>query len=155
LVLCAQPYASERHASKIAPNGETTVSAAFGKTKLVAVFHTSTVEISTDDKTPRFAQCTYSRVPCSLTGQIKIFVDGTDILVPGAAYADLGDISTAEFSTKEGFFVLTITGGDASESYLARLVFNKNRLLERRLYSGEDPDHVLEVSHFYKTPALN
>lgn len=158
LVLCAQPYAGERRASQINPNGETTVSAEFGKTKLVAIFQTSTVDIGpppTDNKPRRFAQCTYTRIPCSLTGQIRVLVNGRDTFVPTSAFADLGDIVSVEFSTKEDLFILTIRGGDGSESYIARLVFNKERLLERRLYSGEDKYHVLEVSRYYKTPPLD
>lgn len=70
--------------------------------------------------------------------------------MPRAAYADLGDISSAELTTNKGQMILTIQGGDASESYIAKLTFNRQRVLERRLYSGEDADHPLEISHFYQ-----
>lgn len=86
---------------------------------------------------------------------MKILVNERDIFVPVSAYADLGDVLSAEFSTKGGLFVLTVRGGDASESYIVRLSFNKERLLERRVYSGEDPYNVLEVTRYYQVSAVD
>jgi hypothetical protein len=153
LMLCAHLVGQGR-ASKIDPNGETTVSAFIAKVKLVAVFQTSSVEVSNDDKIPRFPQCTYSRIPCVIVRQLKLFVNDAEVFLPRSVYADLGDIQSAEFSSKNGLFVLTLMGGDASESYTARIVFDK-RLRERRLYSGEDRIHALEVTRYNQVTAVD
>jgi hypothetical protein len=140
------------------PSGETKVSASIGKTKIVAILRTSTVDIGTPtavDKTRRFAQCTYARFPCVLTGRISILVNESEIFIPRSAYSDLGDISSVEVSPSGNVFTLTVKGGDASESYIARLVFDKERVLERRLYSGEDPQHATEVSRYYLVGAAD
>lgn len=151
LVLCAQFCFAQSRGSKVAPSGETTVSAVLGKTKAEATFRTSTVQISgTEEKNRRFAQCTYSRIPCSLTEQVRVLIDGNEVFIPRSAYADLGDITTAEFATSDNQVTLTIRGGDASESYIAKLLFGKDGLSERRLYSGEDDQHPLQVTHYYQ-----
>jgi hypothetical protein len=139
-------------------SGETKVSASIGKTRIVAFLRTSTVDIGTPPavgKNRRFAQCTYARFPCVLTGWISILVNENEIFIPRSAYSDLGDITSAEVSPNGNLFVLTIKGGDASESYIARLVFDKERVLERRLYSGEDPQHATEVSRYYLVGAAD
>jgi len=80
---------------------------------------------------------------------MKILIDGREIFIPRSAYADLGDITTAGFTTADNHITLIIKGGDASESYLVKLLFGKDGLTERRLYSGEDDQKPLEVTHYF------
>jgi len=94
-------------------------------------------------------------MPCSLTEEIRVLVNAKEVFIPRSAYADLGDISTAELTMRNGLMMLTITGGDASESYVAELRFRHDRLLERRLYSGENTKRPLEVSRYYQVSATN
>lgn len=151
LVLCCQFCFAQSRGSKVTPSGETRVSAVLGKTKAEATFRTSTVQISgAEEKNRRFAQCTYSRIPCSLTEQVRVRIDGSDVFIPRSAYADLGDITSAELAGSDNRVTLTIRGGDASESYVAKLLFGKDGLAERRLYSGEDEQHPLQVTHYYQ-----
>ncbi|MGC2637451.1 MAG: hypothetical protein WA294_09755 [Acidobacteriaceae bacterium] len=146
-----RPSLAQDHVQRIAPDGNTELSGVIDATRVRVTFRTSTLPIPANDPDHRrFVQCTYSRVPCSLTEDIRIFADGSEVIVPKAAYADLGDIATAELTTKHGHMVLTIQGGDASESYIAQLTFNRQRVYERRLSSGEDAGHPLEISHFYQ-----
>lgn len=150
LLASCQFCLAQTHAVKVAPSGETTLSAALGTKTIKAEFRTATVQISLNEANERkFVQCTYSRVPCSLTEHIHLQIGGSDVFIPRSAYADLGDISTARLTTHADRVTLTIPGGDASESYIAELIFNSDRLLERKLYSGEDPNDPLEVSHYY------
>ena len=72
------------------------------------------------------------------------------MFIPRSAYADLGDITTAELLRVITNVTLTIRGGDASESYVAELLLGKDGLAERRLYSGEDEQHPLQVTHYYQ-----
>jgi hypothetical protein len=140
---------SQTRASKINPNGETTVSAVIAKAKLVAIFQTSIVEVSNDDKIPRLPQCTYSRVPCVIVRQLKIFVNDVEVFVPRSVYADIGDLQSAEFSQKDGLYTLTLTGGDASESYISRITFDK-QMRERRLYSAGNQTRALETTRYHE-----
>ena len=150
LLVACQFCAAQSHAVKIAPSGTTTISAAFGRMKVKAEFRTATVQISIGEASKRkFVQCTYSITPCSLTERVRLQIDGKGVVFPDSAYSDLGDITTAQLTTKAGLVILIIRGGDASEAYIADLMFNRDRLLERRLYSGEDPNHPLEISHYY------
>lgn len=82
-------------------------------------------------------------------------MDGKEIPIPISAYADLGDINTAELTLNDNRILLTIIGGDASESYVAKLYFAKDGLSEWRLYSGGDTDHPLEVSHYYQVSTVD
>jgi hypothetical protein len=102
-----------------------------------------------------FAQCTSSRTPCVLTSQIKLLDGASEVFVPRGAYADLGDIFSAELTMSNGLFVLTLRGGDASEAYIAKLEFNKDRVIRRLLYSAEDTAHPLEVSQFFMVSSDN
>lgn len=151
LVLCCQLCFAQSRGSKVAPSGKTSVSAVLGKTRAEATFRTSTVQISvTEENNRRFAQCTYSRTPCSLTEQVRVSIDGGEVFIPRSAYADLGDITTAEFTASDTQVTLIIRGGDASESYVAKLLFGKDGLTERLLFSGEDEQHPLQVTHYYQ-----
>jgi len=102
-----------------------------------------------------FAQCTSSRTPCVLTSEIKLLDGASEIFVPRGAYADLGEIFSAELTTRDGLFVLTLQGGDASEAYIAKLEFNKDRVVRRTLYSAEDAAHPVEVSQFFLVSSGN
>jgi hypothetical protein len=144
-------FAQNRPVS-VASNGETAVSASLEGKYAKALFHTSSVSV-TDSENRRFAQCTSSRIPCSLTSQLKIFWNDSEVFVPRSAYADLGDISTAQLSVANGRMILAIRGGDASEGYIAKLEFNKERVVMRSLYSAEDTSHPLEVSRYYVVSA--
>lgn len=94
-------------------------------------------------------------MPCSLTEQIRVLVNAKEVFIPRSAYADLGDISTAELTIRNGLIMLTVKGGDASESYVAELLFRHERLSERRLYSGENTKRPLEVSRYYQVSATD
>jgi hypothetical protein len=149
LLLC-QAALAQHQPTKVLANGNTSVTASLKGKHLKALFRTTVAPIpNSDSSKQRFAQCTSSRTPCSLTAQIEIFEDGNEVFVPRAAYADLGDISDAELTTSGDRYVLTISGGDASEAYIAKLEFNKERVVKRLLYGAEDPVHPLEISQFY------
>jgi len=151
--VCIQFGIAQEIGTKISTNGETILSKNFGKTKVVAKFLTSIIEIKplkNENDKRHFVQCTYSRIPCSLTENISVEIDGKLVIVPINAYSDLGDINEAHWSINKGNLMLIITGGDASESFIAKLIFNKRRLTERRLYSGEDQYRPLEISYYYQ-----
>jgi hypothetical protein len=71
------------------------------------------------------------------------------LTLPKSAYADLGDINTAKLEETRTGAMLTIVGGDASESYIARFLFTGTALRKRLIFSGEDSAHPLQTT-FYR-----
>jgi hypothetical protein len=101
---------------------------------------------------PRKTNCTYSRFPCSQVTHLSITVNGKQILVLRSAFADLADIGTMELSSVVGLSVLTLTGGDASEAYTAKLFFDNHRVRKREVFAKE-AGALLEKTT-YSTPTV-
>ncbi len=155
LVPCQAGFA-QKQPTKVPSNGSTNVSATLNGKEVKALVRTLVAPNSVSGSPAQsFVQCTSSRIPCSLTAQIKLFEGSNEVFVPRVAYADLGDISNVELTMDNGLFVLTIKGGDASEAYIAKLEFNKERVVKRLLYSAEDPARPLEVSQFFMVTSDN
>lgn len=149
-VLLCQACLAQQHPTQVSSNGTTTVTMSVKGMELKALIQTMVVpNAAPNSPENHFAQCTSSRTPCVLTSQIKLLDGASEVFVPRGAYADLGDIFTAELTTSGGLFVLTLRGGDASEAYIAKLEFNKDRVVRRTLYSAEDTAHPVEVSQFF------
>jgi hypothetical protein len=114
---------------KVASQGVTDIATAFGKTKVAVQITTHEMDIGkASDKWPqkRLSSCTYSRFPCSLVDYMEITVDDNDLLVVRSVYADLADLGVASLrEKKKGHFVLTLVGGDASESYTVEVTFDR------------------------------
>ncbi len=155
-VLLCQACLAQQHPTQVSSNGTTTVTMSAKGKELKALIQTMVVpKTAPNSPEEHFAQCTSSRMPCVLTSQIML-LDGTnEVFVPRGAYADLGDIFTAELTTSNGLSVLTLRGGDASEAYIAKLEFNKDRVIRRSLYSAEDTAHPVEVSQFFMVSSGN
>lgn len=152
-ILClaiSQPCLAQGNGSAVKPSGKTTLSAVVGKAKVEVSLWTSVVKFTTDEERSRwYAQCPGGRGPCSITGRMRIYVNGAEVFVPVAAYAGLTNMVSAKFSRQGAMFALTIDGGDGAGSYRAVLTFNGERVVGRKLYSGEFPSRPLEVSRFY------
>lgn len=68
---------------------------------------------------------------------LKVQVSGTEIVVPHSAYADLAWVAHAKLKVAKPRSTLTISGGDASESYSAKIEFDGKAVRLRRLYGNE------------------
>lgn len=155
-VLLCQLCLAQQHPTQVSSDGMTTVATSVQGKELKALIWTMVVpKMAPSSPEEHFAQCTSSRTPCVLTSQIKLFDGAREVFVPRGAYADLGDIFSAELTLSNGLFVLTIKGGDASEAYIAKLEFNKDRVIRRTLYSAEDTTHPVEVSQFFMVSSDN
>ncbi len=155
-VLLCQACLAQQHPTPVSSNGTTTVTMSVKGKELKALIQTMVVpKMASSSSEEHFAQCTSSRTPCVLTSQIKLLDGTSEVFVPRGAYADLGDIFSAELTMSNGLFVLTIRGGDASEAYIAKLEFNKDRVIRRTLYSAEDTGHPVEVSQFFMVSSDN
>jgi hypothetical protein len=155
-VLLCQTCVAQQHPTPVSSNGTTTVTMSANGKMLKALIQTMVVPKTPPNSPERhFAQCTSSRTPCVLTSEIKLLDGANEVFVPRGAYADLGDIFSAELAMGNGIFVLTIRGSDASEAYIAKLEFNKDRVIRRTLYSAEDTGHPVEVSQFFMVSSDN
>ena len=139
MVCGAEPL--DANQAKVVSQGVTDVTAAFGKTQVVVKITTHGVDIGKpSDKWPqkRLSSCTYSRFPCSLVDYVEVSVNGLALFVARSVYADLADVGIASLhKKKKGQFVLTLRGGDASESYTVEVMFDENLVRERTLVSNQ------------------
>lgn len=75
--------------------------------------------------------------PRSQIGSLRIKVSGRDLVVPLSAMMDVFEAHTARLKPDRSGFVLEVGGGDGHVGYLARIRFDANRVLERRINGGE------------------
>lgn len=127
----------------IASKGETVVVAKSAKFNAQVKIRTHEVQIGKpSEKRPDVirSSCTYSRYPCSVVDGIDIFVNGEQIFVPRSVFCDLADLNTAEIKIGQKESILTLHGGDASESYFVKIEFDAQRVKCRRKFSSMAPD---------------
>ena len=156
LALVQGPYAhaasvspAAAHSWKVKRNSQTIYSGHVGPHRLRISVRTFALEGTLRPGAPgHFAQCTTAPRWCDLTAEINVTLDGRPLFLPRNAYADLGDLTEMSARFAGDDLILTARGGDAAESYIAKLQFDSRRLVVRRLYSGEDPYHPVEVSQY-------
>jgi len=76
--------------------------------------------------------------------RLTINVAGEVILVPLSAYADLCSFRHVELQENHNRFLIKIKGGHAASSYLATIIVNDSRVVERNVVHGEFRNTVLE-----------
>ena len=76
-------------------------------------------------------------------------IAGKSVFIPRSVFADLSDVNDAKLIMQKGAYVLLLTGGDASESYIVKIGFNSQRVTYRSVTSGEFPQHPLQET-FYR-----
>lgn len=136
----------------VASSGETAVRGKVGKHTVVVFIKTHEVPIGqpTEARPPVIeSNCTYSKYPCSIVDHVKILWNGRALFVPRSAFSDLADLGNAELEVSEKGSVLTLYGGDASESYIAKVEFNASRVKRRTLASGMSPSKPLQETIYY------
>lgn len=129
---------------KILTDGKTIIRSGAASATVEVAIATHIVDIGKPgDPTPdvRRTNCTYSRYPCSLVDEIAISVGSNKIIVPRSVFADLADLNRGRVQGfKNGKWKLLADGGDASEGYKLNITFDRSRVLERRVSSGEFPE---------------
>ena len=136
----------------ISPNGEMAMVAKSSKLSVQVKIITHEVQIGEpSDKRPDVIRlsCTYSRYPCSIVDSIIITVNGKPIIVPRSLFCDLADLNTAEIQIEESESILTLNGGDASESYLVKIDFDERQVKRKRLYSKMSPNEPLQETTYH------
>jgi hypothetical protein len=155
ILLAAGLHAATVQQSKpVASKGVTVIAAKSDKLSVRVKIITHEVDIGKpSDKRPEVnrSSCTYSRYPCSIVDGIDISVNGKPLFVPRSVLCDLADLNTAEVRIEQNKSILTLTGGDASESYIVKIEFDKDRIKRRSLAPGEGlPNEPLQETIYHK-----
>ena len=144
------------HASQsllsVASQGETFVTTAAGKLNVQVKIITHEVHIGKpSDGRPSVIQsnCTYSKYPCSIVERVEITVDNNPLFIPRSVFSDLADLNSAEVKANDNGVVLTLYGGDASESYIVKIAFDAEKVKSRILSSAMSPDQPLQETTYY------
>jgi hypothetical protein len=135
----------------ITPNGRTVIAAGFHDMKVRIQLITHQVNIGKpSDKKPGTVRsnCTYSRYPCSIVDAIDITVNGASVIVPRSVFSDLADLNYGQVGIMQKSSILTMAGGDASESYVVRIRFNRERITGRSLFDGESGEKLQETTYY-------
>lgn len=144
LLACGAAVAAEK--ARIVPNGETRLGARSAKLG---------VEISI--KTRPAGEATHlpdagsSMVPQkSFVEGLTIAVNGNPVFVPLSVLCDLFNPNWAEVRLGSTVTVLTITGSDASEAYVAKIEFDSKRVRRLSVFSGMVPEKPLQVTTYHE-----
>ena len=82
-------------------------------------------------------------------------MNGNALFVARSVYADLADVGIASLhKKKKGQFVLTLCGGDASESYTLEITFDENLVRERTLISNE-ARQIMQKTTYFASQSMN
>ncbi len=133
--------------------GETIVQGTFGSLKVQVHILTHELPIGKpSDIRPNtiMSSCTYSKYPCSIVDRIEITVDEISLFIPRSVFCDLSDLVNAKIEGANGGAILTLYGGDASESYIVKIQFGKNGVRRRSFFSAMQPDQLLQETIYYK-----
>lgn len=136
----------------VASKGETVIVDKSEKLNVRVTIKTHEAQIGKpSDKRPDVirSSCTYSRYPCSIVDYIDIVVNGKPIIVPRSVFCDLADLNTAEVRIGQNESILTLIGGDASESYLVKIEFDTERVKRRVTASGMLPDEPSQETIYH------
>lgn len=138
----------------IASKGKTVIVAKSAKFNVRVIIKTHEVQIGkpSDKRLDVIrSSCTYSRYPCSIVDYIDIDVNGKAIVVPRSVFCDLSDLNAAEVQINRGDAVVTLTGGDASESYMVKIEFDTEHVKRKSEYWSEySKDEPSEETTYHK-----
>jgi hypothetical protein len=140
----------------IASKGETVITAKSAECKVQVKNRTHEVQIGKpSDKIPDVirSSCSYSQYPCSIVEYLDIFVNDKRISVPRSVFCDLADLNTGEINIEPKKGILTLTGGDASASYIVKIEFDQKRVKRTVTSSGMLPDEPSQET-IYRVPIL-
>jgi hypothetical protein len=140
-------------ADSVKSNGETLLVKAFGKFKVQIRIRTHEIIIGKpSDKRPDKTEssCTYSRYPCSMVDSLEISVNGAPLFVPRSSFCSFSDLNFIELELIREELVLVLKGGDASESYVGRIVFDQDRIIRKNVSSALAPNSILEETRYMK-----
>jgi len=98
---------------------------------------------------PKHTACTMSRMPCSVVDAIAVSVNGEALFIPRSVFCDLADLVAASLKMTGQAWVLTLAGGDASESYGVTIEFDATSVHHRTL-TGAEAGQKLQETNYYR-----
>jgi hypothetical protein len=116
------------------PNGETIIQMKRVNVDVTVEIFTHEIAIAGPNVPAPFdrvTNCTYSRYPCSLVDRVSISFNGIPLYVPRSVFADLADVDTGQIIKLKDSFEISLDCGDASESTIVKIYFDKNRVKSR------------------------
>lgn len=136
----------------IASNGETVIVAKSSRINVqvkIGVHEVSIGEPSEGRPDIIRTSCTYSRYPCSIVDYIDIVINGNPVFVSRSVFCNLADLNTAQIKIGKKKSILTLTGGDASESYIVKIEFDAKRVKYRSLAPSDTPNEPLQETIYH------
>lgn len=97
-----------------------------------------------------YAKREYDLPRTSILKEIEIYVDGHAVAVPRSAFSDLNSPLSASLHLVGRAFMLELRGGDGAETYTARIYFDSNRVVRRKLYDFINNDGPVEVTRYFQ-----
>lgn len=154
ILLASGSYAQKVHQlMPVASKGETVIATKSARLNVIVKIKTHEVQIEkpSDQRSDVIrTSCTYSRYPCSVVDGIDIAVNDEMIIIPRSVFCDLADLNTADVKIGEKESILTLTGGDASESYIVKISFDSEQVIRRVTASAMLPDQPLQEIIYHK-----
>jgi hypothetical protein len=136
----------------IASTGKTVITAVSGKLDVQVTIIAHQVPIGQrSDASPEVIRvgCPQDAQRCSLVDNILILVGDKLLFVPPSVFGDLAEPHLGHIKVDEKKLYLTISGGDASESYILSVEFDAHRITRRTLESGIAPGKPLQETIYY------
>jgi hypothetical protein len=147
-----------KNSAKISMEGDSQLTGVVSGKSVRIVVTAYKIDIGTPSQTPpseRDNNCTYSRFPCAQVKTLRIWVNGVQLRVPKSSYLDCADLGSMNIDAKAENIVLTLVGGDASEGYSVKIVFDSHRVKQRSVYWTEGNDALLETTTYMPPIVLN
>ena len=132
LVFTPLPSAAQGNAT-VQVNGQTVLSAGSNRAN-------ASITIDTDSEK---APAEVNRIR-----SLAISVNGKELFVPRSVYADLEDPREASLGVRRKGFMLTILGGDASNSYSVCVDFDARKVSRRVVSSALTPGRISEETRY-------
>jgi hypothetical protein len=125
--------------TSVARNGDSSLDTKIDGTPVRIAITAYRIELGKQQEPPeeRKNNCTYSSFPCSQVSSLRIWVNGVNLFVPRSVFADSADVGNMRLTKEAGFYILTFTGGDASEAYSVKVFFTADQVKKREVYDLE------------------
>lgn len=135
-------------ASPISATGNNEINLVIANKKIKAKIFA--VPVANDLDESCYSKREYDLPRTSILKDIEIYVDGHAVAVPRSAFSDLNSPLTASLHLIGRAFMLELRGGDGVETYTARIYFDSNRVVRRKLYDFINNDGPMEVTRYFQ-----
>ena len=152
-----QKHGSQKAAeASVNRNGNSSLETEINGTAVRIVIAAYPIDIGKQEAPPdeRKNNCTYSSFPCSQVSNLRIWVNGANLFVPRSVFADCTDVGNMRLTKDAGGYILTLTGGDASEAYSVKLFFTADQVKKREVYDLESGS-MRQSTTYTQPPVLN